>query len=217
MGWGDDFSRRVLVSVDANGYGGPDSRRRYPVQERLSRILDAAAARAGLDRRRWHRHCGGDRELAVLPASEPEHIAVDAYVRELTMGLTDHNYDLMEGARIRVRMAVHHGVAIPATNGFAGQGVAVVTRLVDCEPVRNALLAAPGASLVVVVSGQVFAETVARRHTTLSPRGFRKVQVRDGGDAWLYVPGFDVHRLDLSGGQFLSLTRPAPARASSDW
>ena len=25
MAWGDDFSRRVLVSVDANGYGGPDT------------------------------------------------------------------------------------------------------------------------------------------------------------------------------------------------
>ena len=44
----------------------------------------------------------------------------------------------------------------------------------------------------------MFAETVARRHTTLSPRGFRKVAVH-AEDGWLYVPGFDVHRLDLSG------------------
>jgi len=121
--------------------------------------------------------------------------------RELHNELEDLNHDLVAGAQVRLRLAIHHGFASPASNGFAGQGVVVVSRLVDSAPVRQALVVQPGASLAVILSSRVFEDTVVQRHTTLSGKAFRRVVVANKDytdDAYLYVPGFDVHALDLA-------------------
>ncbi|MEV6527275.1 hypothetical protein AB0M43_35630 [Longispora sp. NPDC051575] len=190
------------MSIDAKGYGGNDDRRQYSIQDRLVGVLDGAARRAGLDRAAWIRQPAGDGELSILPASEREHVVVDEFVRQLSYGLTDHNHDLVAPARLRLRLAIHFGVVIPAPNGYAGQGVVTVSRLVDSAPARDALVALPEANLSVILSARVFDDTVAQRHTSLAAAEFRRVQVRNKeyvDDAWLYVPGGDVLAVDLPG------------------
>jgi hypothetical protein len=65
--------------------------------------------------------------------------------------LTTYNSALPAVRRIRLRMAVHFGAAMSAENGYAGQGVVAVSRLVDSPPVREALRAAPDATLVLAL------------------------------------------------------------------
>jgi hypothetical protein len=198
----DDFGRRLLVSVDAQGWGGHDERRQFAIQRALVTVLDLAAEQAGLDRSSWIRQPSGDGELSLLPDTEPEPVVVDAFVRELSVALADHNHDLVPAAWLRLRMAVHHGVATRSDNGFVGQGVVLVSRLLESDPLRNALAAAPDKALAVVLSTRVFDDVVAQRRTALSIQDFRKVaiQVKEtAGHAWLRVPGADVHTLDVSG------------------
>jgi hypothetical protein len=195
------FARHPIVFVDAKNYGKKDDQRQHAIQAAIPQLLTRAAARSELDRASWGIQPGGDSELAVLPSTEPEPRVVDDFVRELKAALTRHNHDLSEGARLRLRMAIHHGVAVPADSGFAGQGVVVVSRLADCAPLRNALTRS-GADLAVILSARVFEDVVLQRYTSLSATEFRHVRVRQkefGGDAWLLVPGHDVHAIDLSG------------------
>ncbi|MFB9683274.1 hypothetical protein [Amycolatopsis plumensis] len=187
--------------MDVQGYGGQDDRRHASIQSGLLAVADTAAARCGLDRTTWHRQGAGDGELAILPAGTPEPAVADDYVRELAAALADHNHDLVAEARMRLRIAIHHGVAMPGANGWTGQGVVSVSRLVDSTPLRGALRAFPDAGLAVLVSRQIYTDVVAQRHTSLKPAEFREVVVRHKeftDVAWLRVPGHDVHGADLA-------------------
>jgi hypothetical protein len=199
VGRHEDFGRRLLISVDARGYGGSDDRRQANMQAALLAVLDEAASRAMLARDSWWRQAAGDGELSVLPDSEPEPRVVDGFVREVSAALILHNEDLRPEARLRLRLAIHHGVAIPAANGFSGQGVVEVSRLVDSRLLREALQAS-GAELAVILSRRVFLDTVVQRHTSLRVANFRKVRVSNKEyheDAWIQIPGADVHELEL--------------------
>ncbi|MEU7827068.1 hypothetical protein [Catellatospora sp. NPDC049133] len=164
-------------------------------------VLDGSAEAAGLRRTAWERQAGGDGELAVLPADEPENLLVDNFVRELDGRLADHNEDRLPEARLRLRLALHHGIVEPAANGFAGAGVVVVSRLVESAAIRATQAAVPEAHLVVILSNRIFLDTVAQGHTVLRPANCRKVQVQVkeyAEAAWIYVPGHEAHGLVLT-------------------
>ncbi|MET7397553.1 hypothetical protein ABZS66_29115 [Dactylosporangium sp. NPDC005572] len=193
----DDFRRQLLLSVDVRGYGRSGDVRQHEIQRLLSEILDAAAGRSGLDRAGWQRQAAGDGELSVLPAGESEVRLVDDFVRELAAELRFRNRDELPGDRLRMRVAVHHGVVRAAPMGFAGKGVVEVSRLAD-SAVAHLALDRSDADLVVVLSRQIFEDTV--EHTSLDPARLRQVTIDHKefrSTAWLLLPGRDIHAIDL--------------------
>ncbi|ASU81592.1 hypothetical protein CDO52_01200 [Nocardiopsis gilva YIM 90087] len=155
--------------------------------------------RSGLKRASWEVNSTGDGELAVLPADTPEPVVVETCVRELAAALRRYNHDLVPEARLRLRLAIHHGTAVASPHGYRGKGIVAVARLVDSDVLRRAL-ASSGADLAVIVSQPVFLDTVMQRHTGLEVTDFRCVRVVSkefAEDAWIHVPGHDVHGLDL--------------------
>lgn len=186
--------------VDQKGSGRLDDQQRMSSQEGLLRVLAEAASNSGLSREKWERESTGDGELAVLPESEPPLSIVDDFPQELFASLNRYNHDLLPDTWLRLRLAIHYGVVIPSANGYTGGAPTYVSRMVDSRPIRAALDVS-GAPLAVLIAGQLFDETIAQRHTALDPAKFRRVTVRNKeltADAWLYVPGVDVHALDLS-------------------
>ncbi|MET8083531.1 hypothetical protein [Micromonospora sp. NPDC005237] len=196
----EDFGRRLCVSVDAEGYGQRDDRAQYDMQRTLVQILDTAAARAGLDRTTWRRQGVGDEELSLIPLGPDEPRLIDEFPRQLDAELARFNCSRKED-RLRLRMALHVGVAYPADNGYAGQGVVAVSRLLNATPLRRALKLATSANLAWMVSEVVFTDVIRQGHTTLGANDFRQVDIAEKeyqGVGWLRVPGVDVHRLDLA-------------------
>lgn len=190
------FDRRLLVAVDAAGYGGGTDQEHFAVQSGLTAVLDAAAARANLRRDLWMKQQAGDSELAILPREEPEPVVVDQYVRYLDEALAARNANLALSRKIRLRMAVHFGTAMLADNGYAGQGVVAVSRLVESEPVKDALAAAPQACLAVILSRQIFDDVVRQGHVSVPATDFAKVSVRVKefqDEAWIKVVGVPHH------------------------
>jgi hypothetical protein len=190
--FGSSFDRRLLVAVDAAGYGSGTDRDHFAVQAGLTRVLEVAAARAGLRRDLWLTQQAGDGELAILPRDEPEPVVVDQYVRYLDEALAAHNAEPASGPRIRLRMAVHFGAAMRADNGYAGQGIVAVSRLVDSPPVKQALADVPEACLAVILSRQIYDDVVRQGHVSVPETEFTKVgvQVKEYRDeAWVTVVG----------------------------
>jgi class 3 adenylate cyclase len=197
-----EFSRRFCLSVDAENYGSQDDQRQRAIQDGVLTVLDDAADRAGLHRACWDRQPQGDGELALLPKvdPEPELRVIDDYVRELRRALARHNQGMLPSSRLRLRLALHYGVAIPANNGFFGQAVVVVSRLCDAKPLKEAMTEAPECNLGVIVSDRLYQETIKQGHTELSPEDMRQVSVREkefAEKAWIHLPGVNVHRLEL--------------------
>jgi hypothetical protein len=196
----DRFARYLCMSIDVEGYGRTNDRGQSAVQEDLLGLLGAAAEAASLDRETWTRQGKGDEELALIPATEPESRVVDDFVRELATALYRRNCDRPQAERLRLRLALDHGLVQSAANGFAGRPVVAVSRLVNSQPVRRAL-AVSDANLAVILSRRVYTDVVLGGHTRLSPTAFRQVPVSEkelAEEAWLRVPGLDVHQLPLT-------------------
>jgi hypothetical protein len=193
-----DFGRALVISSDLKGYGQGNDKRQEAMQDGFVALHEAAAEIAGLRRHEWAKQPGGDGELAVLPPGEPEPRVVDDYVRALHQGLATHNAGRPHADRLRLRVAIAFGNAYAAANGFAGQAVVEVSRLVAWEPLKSVFKECDQADLVVILSERVFEDTVRQGHTSFRVADFRAVTVHEKGfccTAWVWVPGADVAAL----------------------
>lgn len=191
--------RHLLFCADVVGYSKGDPARQAADQALLRDVLAGAAASARLDHETWKVQRSGDGVLAVAPADQ-EHRLVDDFVRHLNRELRRRNVGRDAAGRTRLRLGIHFGALGDGANGYVGKSPVVVGRLVDAAPVKAAIAAAPGALLAVIVSDDVYQQTVATEDTTWEPEAFREVDVKVKtyrGTAWLLVPGIDVHALDL--------------------
>jgi hypothetical protein len=197
------FGRRLLLAVDAKGYGGVDVLTQRQFQEAIPRLLAEAADTAGLDRERWDTQVGGDSVLAVLPDGSSEPALVDPFMRRLDAGLRAFNHGRLPEAWLRLRAAVHFGTASSAPNGFVGRAPVEIGRILDSTVLRSALAAVPDACLAVAVSATVFNDVVREAYTTFRAREFHEVRVAEKeytGRAWIWVPGADPRELVPDGG-----------------
>ncbi|WP_371598610.1 hypothetical protein [Streptomyces sp. NBC_00564] len=221
------FGRRLLLAVDAKGYGRVDVLTQRQLQEAIQRLLGEAAAAAGLARESWETQEGGDSVFAVLPegASEPD--LVDGFMRHLDAGLRAFNHGRLPEAWLRLRAAVHFGTASPAANGFEGRAPVEIGRMLDSVALRAALAAAPEACLAFAVSTTVFNDVIRGAYTTIRAQEFREVRITEKeytGRAWIRVPGYDVHALELDGadpgvsggGEAVDARPPNASTASGD-
>ncbi|MGW6296359.1 hypothetical protein [Streptomyces sp. NPDC055058] len=91
--------RRLLLAVDAKGYGRADVVTQRQLQGAIQRILTDAAGASGLERERWETQVGGDSVLAVLPEGASEPHLVDTFMRHLDAGLREFNHGRLPGSR----------------------------------------------------------------------------------------------------------------------
>ena len=140
------------------------------------------------------------RRTRAAAATEPEPRVVDTFVRELGTALARHNRHLADRATLRLRVAIHFGVAYPASNGYAGQGVVAVSRLLDCSPIRETMRQS-GTDLALIVSDGIYSDIVLNGHTSFRQQDFRRVVVRVkefAENAWIWLPHGDVHALSIA-------------------
>jgi class 3 adenylate cyclase len=195
------FGRRLLLTVDAKGYGSADTQTQREFQEAIRRLWELAADAAGLDHEEWMTQEGGDSLFAVLPEGSYDPDLVDNFMRVLYIRLRGFNRNRKRRARLRLRAAIHYGSASPGANGFIGDAPVEIGRILDCAALRAALDQAPDACLAVGLSATVFRDVVQGEvYTTLREDEFRQVRVKEkeyNGDAWIWLPGADVRQLDL--------------------
>lgn len=211
----NEFSRVLLLAVDAWRYSDRDARQQFDLQEALHSAVNAAGNAAGLDPASWRIQEAGDGFLAVI-ADGAELTLIDPFVRELDNRLELFNRDRRPEARLRLRLAIHHGGALPAAYGFASDGPVHVCRLRDAKPVRAALVDHPEANLVQVVSEAIFDGSVRQGLTTLPVHDFTRVQIEETekrfrSGAWIRVPGYSPARPADPAGQAAFAIRVEPA------
>ncbi|MGM1062591.1 hypothetical protein [Saccharothrix sp. Mg75] len=211
------FQRGLLVCCDLRSYSSADDRLQRELQDLLVRTLDRAGAAAGIDRSQWVRQPKGDEEWAVVPSTTAEDAVVDGYVRALASELEHVNAYRVPHARLRMRMAIHHGITAEGANGYPGADSVLVSRLLDSKAAR-AGLEQTDADLVVVLSEVVYSSLVQGGYTTLRAADFRRVEVRVKtftGHGWLWIPQGDAHavRLEEEGAPPAA---PADATAAPD-
>lgn len=188
----DDLThRRMCLAADVEQYSRLDTRTQSVVQSELVRVLDQAAASAGLDRATWTRQPQGDLEFAVLPELTPEDVVLGPFVHHLAVRLGDRN--ARPGTqRIRLRLAVDTGVVSDAALGHAGPAPVAVARYLNSPQLRAVLTTFTSAHLAVIVSDRLYQDVVRSGRRELDPAQYMRVhvQVKEfGGYGWIRVPG----------------------------
>ena len=189
-----DPSRRIVISVDMANYSRRNNVLQYKAQEEFRSIMDQAAEELAVNRPAWLQQQAGDGELAILPADASERALVAKLTPTLDKLLRQHNMGRSADGRIRLRVAMHQGlVHLDGRNGYPGEAVVTVCRLVDSPVVKDALgRRYPRADVALIVSDQMYNDVVCQYHD-LRPDLFQKVRAElpDKGfaqPAWLYVP-----------------------------
>lgn len=192
------FERKFLISVDVKGYSTATEPRQVDIQRDLMTILTEAAARAELDRESWPRQSQGDGELAVLTLStEDVGRVIDRYVPEIASLVVRHNVHRRRGNRLRLRVALGHGLVKTAPLGYAGNAVIETSRLVGSPPLRRVLDTDRNVDVAVILSEGVHRDYVRAGHTALRVDSLRKVSVHVKdfrAKAYLWTPGVDGPR-----------------------
>jgi hypothetical protein len=184
--------RKLCVAYDVEHYSGRGTRREYATQQRLSDVLEFAFREAGVAADGAEVQEQGDGGLTLLPTGgaidEPRLIV--GLINALVEGLAELNHDLVEQARIRLRVGMHEGVVHRAAHGYVGPAVIEACRLRDSDPVRSAL-AGSDAPLVVVVADALYRDVLSQGYHGLPASAFTPVDVQVksySGRAWIYLP-----------------------------
>jgi hypothetical protein len=175
----------LCLAVDTERYSSRSDPGQEQVQRVLADVLAAAYLAAGLEGR-VVRQPNGDGEVSLLDPELDEVDAAARFVDALSAALT------AVPARVRLRLALHLGRADVGAQGFVGQAVVKVCRLLDAAPGRAALAGHPDRNLVVVLSEQLHDELRAAADPRLPAESFERVRVEAknfAADAWLALAG----------------------------
>lgn len=186
-------SVRLCMAADIQRFHrflAPEARR---AQERFVATLADARRYAGIDEPACDLQESGDGQFAVLPHGLDESTVVPRLIEGLRIALAQINADLNEHARLRLRVALHRGQMMPGANGWIGESSIAIHRILDSEPVRNALVTDESADFALIVPEVLYREIVCQRYEWLDPDEFTHVEVafpaKDfTADAWVYVP-----------------------------
>ncbi|MGY3516479.1 hypothetical protein ACVMYR_09220 [Micromonospora sp. PTRAS2] len=189
-----DPSRHVVLTVDVERYSGRDNVLQWRVQQALPRIMQQAQEELGLCPDGWLVQPSGDGQLAILPQGTSERTVVTRLAPTVDRLLREHNHGLAPEARIRLRIGVHEGlVHLDGGNGFPGEAVVTVCRLVDSPQLKAALRRFPDAQVALIVSDRLY-QDVVRHYGDLRPEHFLRVtaslpEKSFDAVAWIHLPG----------------------------
>lgn len=186
--------RRLCVAYDIAGYSSRALYAQFDAQSRLSEILAAACAAAGLDVNEYAIQQQGDGGLALLPTGgeidDPRLIGL--FLRTVAERLADINLLRSSANRVRLRVAMHEGVVFVADHGYVGDAIVAAFRMCDAEPVRNALSGAPDTDFVLVASDTLYQDVLRHGLHGVSGDAFVRhaLNVKSfAADGWIYLPG----------------------------
>ena len=183
-----------LVAVKLDGFAGRSRHIQVLLRGAMHDVVRLAAADARLP---WHDFVVEDRAEGVLllvPGPTSPADLAGGLVSALVPRLRDHY--TVGGDHMRLRVALHQGLATEDVHGWAGGVVDVAWQLADAPVLGGVLAAAIRAHLVLIVSDPCFAGLVASQRRSVDTDAFRQVRVAAvaGADlgAWVYVPDYAV-------------------------
>ncbi len=172
-----------------------DPSRADPVRTRVRKAmyegLERSLADLGLRPHEWYHEDRGDGVMVVLP---PE-VAVDSLlttvVGRLRAEVRHHNGAASEAAQMRLRVAVNVGEAESDGRGIVSTALTHAFRLLDAEPLKEAVAGAETA-IAVIVSRRVYEDVVSHGRGLVDPGDYYPVEVKvkeTSDQAWITVPG----------------------------
>ncbi|WP_026401380.1 SAV_2336 N-terminal domain-related protein [Actinomadura rifamycini] len=170
----------TILACDVQAFAGRTTVRRQDAwamtREVLQQGLDASLEATGvrLDDCYWEDR--GDGVLVLLPPGGGTDALLSSVVDTLAAALWHHNEAAADGARVRLRVAVHAGEVRHDGLGVVGFALNHAFRLLDARATRDRL-DGPGTLLAVIVSQRVYEDVVRHGPESVAPDEYLRVDV----------------------------------------
>jgi hypothetical protein len=187
---------RFVVVVDIENF----SQRSDPVQRSLRRemyeVLKTAVDDAHLAWADFHPQDRGDGVIMLVEGHVSPVSLGGELIRALESGLAEKAAMYNPDHQMRLRVALHQGLASPDDEGWSGDAINTACRLVDAQPLRDALAQARRAHVALIASDSFFQSVIRPGHRSVDPSTFTTVTLTAKNlidfTAWIQVPGYPM-------------------------
>ncbi|GGS86707.1 MULTISPECIES: hypothetical protein [Streptomyces] len=182
---------RTFLLIDTERFSDRDDVQQGYLRRMLFGIVDRTLLAAGADHSLRRREDRGDAVMELIDPSVPLTDILRALLRDAPAEVRAVNRLAARSAQIRLRAVLAHGfVHIDEFDGWVGTDLNNACRLLDGEPLREALRDSRY-DYALCVSPSVYSGVVAHEHVGIPKDEFHQVSVptKNGPmEAWLYGP-----------------------------
>lgn len=181
----------TIITVDVAGSGSRPVRATLRMRQELRQILTEVLGEQGIPWESVHPKDDGDAYRLLLGPDRPAERVLGPFLSDLEAALRGHRMFAAESALLRLRVAVHHGLAYLEGGEWAGPAFVLAARLLDSGPLRQALATAPEANLALIVSEAIYNDVITSQYGPPA-QDFQQVEIAEKETrtkAWIYVPG----------------------------
>ncbi|MCX4972145.1 hypothetical protein [Streptomyces sp. NBC_00620] len=180
---------RTILLFDIEKYGSHDDVEQAFLRRMLYDVVDATLMAADVDETARLRADRGDSVMELIDTQVPVPTLVKTLLAETPALLHNKNRLMATGAQMRLRIVLSSGyVAVDELNGWVGSDLNHACRLLDANPLRNALKQREG-DCVLCVSDGVYQGVVRHGPLGVRPKEFQQITVetKEGPTvAWLH-------------------------------
>lgn len=183
---------RTILLVDVERFGDHNRKdpHRVTVRDGLYRMLEKAIHGTGISWDICYREDRGDGVMILVPSNVHKILFAESLPGLLADELRRYNQYHPEQERIRLRMALHAGEVFFDDNGVTSNDVNLAFRLLDAEPLREALRDSPG--VVALIASSWFYYRVIQNSASFPAQSYSPVLI-DSKEvrtvAWITIPG----------------------------
>jgi class 3 adenylate cyclase len=174
------------------------SRRPHPVQESLRdamyEVVEGSIADADLRLADFNREDRGDGILMLVSPTVPPAALAGEMITALDARLAERAKVFNEVHALRLRVALHLGLANRDAWGWVGDAVNTACRLVDAQPLRDVLACATDARMALIVSDDMYRAVIQQGFRSIDDSTFGRLSLDAKNlvsfTAWVQVPGY---------------------------
>jgi class 3 adenylate cyclase len=188
----EDATYFSIMVLDVEGFSKRANPPKGALRADMYEVARAAAADAALPWDEFATNDTGDGALVVIPPTVPAARVAGPMLKALSDRLAERTRGAGAANPLRLRVALHHGLVHRDGHGWFGDAVDFTFRLVEAQPLRDALTAAEGADVVFIVSDEVYGGVIRHGYRLIDPAAYAPVRFDakqlKGIKAWVNVP-----------------------------
>ncbi len=154
------LEHHTIIELDVVGSGSRSPRRSRELRSDLRGIVRDVLRRQGISFDDIERKDQGDGTRLLFPAKYPPTQIVGPFISDLGTLLREHRRRAAPEARIRLRVAAHHGAIYRDEEGWDGEPLRVVARLLEADPLRQAVADHAEADFALLISQEMHREVI---------------------------------------------------------
>ncbi|MFI1397460.1 hypothetical protein [Streptomyces sp. NPDC020681] len=186
-------THRWIVVLDIENFSVRTDPVQRSVRAAMYETLKGAMERSGLPVGDIVYEDRGDGVLMIVPGTVSPLLLAGPFIRELDDELAQKGAMFSKAHALRFRVSLHQGLVARDAEGWSGDAVNTACRLVDAQPLRDVLVAAPSARMVFIVSDETYRGVIRHGHRGIDPAAYLPMRfATKHGEvvhSWITVPG----------------------------